>query len=224
LFCIVSLPFHNFISIAQHIALQQPRPEFVGIIQKECSPFKVIEHAANDARAIALKHLGAAPEVKIYGDASLTFRYIPEHFHHVMFELLKNSLRAQVEHAGLLSSSFDPIEVVVADGDHDITVKVSDRGGGIPRKILDRVWNYSFSTAADPSESAESSLPSVNGWLGPLINAPMAGFGYGLPLSRLYARCFGGDLVLVPMDGYGTDAYLYLSKLGDSDGVVLGDS
>jgi pyruvate dehydrogenase kinase 2/3/4 len=45
---------------------------------------------------------------------------------------------------------------------------------------------------------------------------PIAGFGYGLPLSRLYARYFGGDLSIMSMDGWGTDAYLYLNKLGDS--------
>lgn len=44
---------------------------------------------------------------------------------------------------------------------------------------------------------------------------PIAGFGYGLPLSRLYARYWGGELSLTSMEGYGTDAYLHLSKLGD---------
>lgn len=36
---------------------------------------------------------------------------------------------------------------------------------------------------------------------------------YGLPLSRLYARFFGGDLRLISMDGYGTDVYIHLNKL-----------
>jgi hypothetical protein len=38
------------------------------------------------------------------------------------------------------------------------------------------------------------------------------GFGYGLPISRCYARYFGGDLRLISMEGYGTDAYLHLSR------------
>ena len=46
--------------------------------------------------------------------------------------------------------------------------------------------------------------------------SPLAGLGYGLPISRSYARYFGGDLVIVSMEGYGTDAYLHLSRLGDN--------
>ena len=40
--------------------------------------------------------------------------------------------------------------------------------------------------------------------------------GFGLPIARLYARYFGGDLQILSMEGYGTDAYLHLNRLGNS--------
>lgn len=54
-----------------------------------------------------------------------------------------------------------------------------------------------YSTAPQPSKSD-------------LHTVPLAGYGYGLPISRLYARYFHGDLVLYSCEGFGTDAIIYL--------------
>ena len=44
----------------------------------------------------------------------------------------------------------------------------------------------------------------------PTDMAALAGYGYGLPMSKLYARYFHGDLIVNSLDGYGTDAIVYL--------------
>jgi hypothetical protein len=44
------------------------------------------------------------------------------------------------------------------------------------------------------------------------LDLPLSGSGHGLPLARLIARYFGGDLSLISMEGYGTDSYLSLYR------------
>lgn len=74
---------------------------------------------------------------------------------------------------------------------------MSDKGGGIPRSETEHLFKYMYSTAPQPSRSD-------------LQTTPLAGYGYGLPISRLYARYFHGDLSLLSCDGYGTDTIIYM--------------
>eukprot|EP00484_Ammonia_sp_Unknown_P024444 CAMPEP_0197022998 /NCGR_PEP_ID=MMETSP1384-20130603/3786_1 /TAXON_ID=29189 /ORGANISM="Ammonia sp." /LENGTH=464 /DNA_ID=CAMNT_0042451135 /DNA_START=241 /DNA_END=1635 /DNA_ORIENTATION=+ len=52
-------------------------------------------------------------------------------------------------------------------------------------------------------------------------NVPMYGLGYGLPLVKAYSEYFGGSCKIHSIDGYGTDAYLFLPSLTRSKSNVL---
>ena len=75
-------------------------------------------------------------------------------------------------------------------GREDVTIKVSDRGGGIPRSLRDHIFEYLYTTAPNPilTNSAEitdvSSLIGGGSGMSGMSTAPLAGLGYGLPLSR----------------------------------------
>ena len=159
-----------------------------------------------------MRQYGEAPEVEVFGGENFTFAYVPGHLHQMLFELVKNSLRAVSDKYLDSLDNPPPIRVVVAEGAEDVTIKISDEGGGIRRSGLQRIWTYLYTTADSPLLQSESDSVGGGGGGGPAV---LAGYGYGLPLSRLYARYFGGDLQVISMDGYGTDAYLHLNRLGN---------
>ncbi|XP_059784093.1 pyruvate dehydrogenase (acetyl-transferring) kinase isozyme 1, mitochondrial isoform X2 [Balaenoptera ricei] len=125
--------------------------------------------------------------------------YVPSHLYHMVFELFKNAMRATMEHHAD-KGVYPPIQVHVTLGNEDLTVKMSDRGGGVPLRKIDRLFNYMYSTAPRPRVETSRAVP-------------LAGFGYGLPISRLYAQYFQGDLKLYSLEGYGTDAVIYIKAL-----------
>ncbi|KAK4759277.1 hypothetical protein SAY87_022408 [Trapa incisa] len=197
--------------IGQHVELHNPNPppHVVGYIHTKMSPVAVARSASEDARAICLREYGSAPDINIYGDPNFTFPYVPNHLHMMVFELVKNSLRAVQERFLHSDELAPPIRIIVADGIEDVTIKISDEGGGIPRSGLPKIFTYLYSTAKNPlDENADQGVADTV--------MTMAGYGYGLPICRLYARYFGGDLQIISIEGYGTDAYLHLSRLGDS--------
>ena len=52
-------------------------------------------------------------------------RYVSQHLHHMVFEVVKNSLRAVAERFMNADHDPPPIKVVVANGLEDVTIKVS---------------------------------------------------------------------------------------------------
>jgi len=107
-------------------------------------------------------------------------------------------------------TSLPSVRVRIYKTRKDITIKISDLGGGIDRASCAKIFNYMYSTAPQVALSEEG------GSYGAGLSAetlPMHGLGYGLPLSRLYARYFKGDIQIASVDGYGTDVYVYLQRL-----------
>ncbi|THG99044.1 hypothetical protein EW026_g3241 [Hermanssonia centrifuga] len=49
----------------------------------------------------------------------------------------------------------------------------------------------------------------------------IAGLGYGLPMSRLYAMYFGGSLDFLSLDGWGSDVFVKLRCLDDAGDVEI---
>ena len=211
--------------IEHHIQSREPHEGFAGIIQSRCSPIECVDRAAQEATMICNHHMGEAPDYDVIqvqrdgtrkrrGDSGpdITFTYVPGHLIYMLTEVLKNASRATVETHG--GKSLPPIRIIIVDGVQDVTIRISDEGGGIKRKNLDQVWSYLHTTAKSPpllvSEDGASSGAGAGG-----SNVPaLAGYGVGLPLSRLYARYFGGDLAIKSLEGFGTDVYLHVSRLG----------
>ncbi|KAL7565340.1 hypothetical protein ACA910_014619 [Epithemia clementina (nom. ined.)] len=201
---------------------------FSGCINANVDLVKEISRVAKMVVQQTKDFYGDCPEIEIVDgmDKKNTgeFTYIPNHLHYMMGELLKNSCRATIRHfqadgarrsagqQGVLGAlarasvpKMPPVRVIVVKGDEDVTIKVADKGGGIPRSRMAKIWKFAHSTADEGENSSEFGMDSLSGTR---IR------GFGLPLCRIYARYLGGELTLKSMEGHGLDAYLHLPRLG----------
>uniref|UniRef100_A0A8C7VEM1 Protein-serine/threonine kinase n=1 Tax=Oncorhynchus mykiss TaxID=8022 RepID=A0A8C7VEM1_ONCMY len=186
-------------------------PKHIGTIDPDCDVTEVVKDAFDSSKMLCEQYYLTSPEIDITQvnvmlsfssakgpDQPLRIVYVPSHLYHMLFELFKNAMRATVE-THEMALHLPPVKVRVSLGSEDLTIKISDRGGGVPLRKIERLFSYMYSTA-------------------PNFPGSQAGFGYGLPISRLYAKYFQGDLQLYSMEGYGTSAVIYLKALS-SDSV-----
>lgn len=209
----------------QHLALHKQQEGYIGIICEKMSPKLAIERCADIAGRMCEHHYGAAPKVIIQGHLDTVFSYIPVHLEYMLLELLKNSMRATVEHNW--KNRYDnlpPIVATICKGATDITIRLSDQGGGVSPQIMPNIFTYSFTTAdmtsmKRPDEEEEFNAMGFVNVMDTGANnryGPLAGLGFGLPMSRVYAEYFGGSLNICSMHGYGCDVFLRLNHIGDT--------
>ncbi|PWW72754.1 alpha-ketoacid dehydrogenase kinase [Tuber magnatum] len=176
------------------------------------------------------------PEVQIEGRLDTTFPYIPSHLEYIIGELLRNSIQATIDHHTPLSTSLPPIKVLICHTKEHIIFRVSDQGGGIPIAELAHLWSFAKGPRAASYLQNFSRVPKMAATLQELQKTahthsrresmdtslsrltsrpPNLRLGMGLPMSRVYAEYWAGSLELHSLDGYGTDVFLQVSKLGN---------
>jgi len=194
-------------------ASANPRRGRHGIVDDRCDPAAICLQAARHAKKLCRQHFLLKQDVQIQVESSeagargrrISFPYVPQYLFYIMVELLKNSARATVEVCGGDPRGIQerPIVITVSADPSEVAIRVHDVAGGIPFSVADRVWSYMYSTATQHQGGSAFSQQGT----------PLAGYGVGLPLSRLYARYLGGSLHLQSLPGVGTCAYLYLKRL-----------
>lgn len=171
-----------------------------GIVDNECNPYKIIKKCIDDCKELSMINYAYSPNVSLIGNSEYTFPYISAHLYYIVSELLKNSMTAIIKNS-TTDYLKDPITIMISEGEDDIIIKISDKGKGFKRSEINNIFKYSYTT----SSLSHSELKSFS----------MSGYGHGLPLARLYAKYFNGDLQIIPYYGFGTDAIVYINKIGN---------
>jgi len=181
---------------------------FSGILQQNCSPVKVAQLAAEDSSALCLASLKHSPEIIVAGDASESLTYVPAVLKYMITEILKNACRAVVDrHASLgVGVVLPPVLCNISSSADGLVVKIIDEGCGMSRDQTERMWDFMYSTY---KKSAWNDGKTSDGKWQPNV---LAGYGVGLPLSRMYARYFGGSLEVSSVEGRGTEACIHLCR------------
>jgi len=203
-------------------------------IDKCTQLLKERSHHIDDNHGIPSTHW---PDVIVDGHLATTFAYMKEHVEYILFELLKNAMlaTAQKYHDALI---LPPIRATIVAGNNDVGVRISDQGGGLlipqiksPSDLfsfshvrnatrmdhsrigaLRNVSSHSRGVMATVEEQTQPQSKDSEKKEGEVVAHPR--IGIGLPMSNIFATYFGGSLELVSLDGWGTDVYLRLPKLG----------
>lgn len=207
-------------------AHRQNKPSFSGVFQLDCCPVSAAQQAASASSTLCKMALFQAPAILVQDAAQGAGRlaYVPPHLQYVLTELLKNACRAVVEaHGHGFDDELPAVRCHVERSAEHVVWRIGDEGGGIPKDRAKDVWRFMYTTSPRSPWDVEDEMSLAGRHRGrravaspppPRRRNALAGFGFGLALSRLYAGHFGGDLKLASLPGRGTTATLHIPHSG----------
>lgn len=222
-----------------HVPQTTSENDFVGEVLLRCSAKEVIQRCGILAQDIC-KSLAVAgsivPEIKVTGHTNATFPYVLSHLEYIIGELLRNSIQAVMEKHQSTSHSPPPIEVLICEAPQHVVIRISDQGGGIPRELLPYLWSFNKGPRSASRLTNFEKVPAMaatgqeilrpdmtrtkvrDSSLSTLASRPPElRLGMGLPMSKVYAEYWAGGLELHSLEGYGVDAFLQISKIGNQN-------
>ncbi|CAF1368264.1 unnamed protein product [Adineta steineri] len=211
--------------IEHHIELRNDRENYIGAICMSFSPKKLIQSSAEYVKKVCRAEYGVAPDVKIDGHVHSSFPYITTPLNYIIPEMLKNAFRATVEHHRYSDLGLPSVTVTIAVNEDELVLRIKDRGGGMPRALLDKIFDYHFSSnhlSHDPSLLSYTDFD--NHFHDQLVTTDntnrMSGYGFGVPTSRAYCDYLNGSLTIETMHGLGSDVYVRVGLLTSENRVV----
>jgi signal transduction histidine kinase len=200
----------QYLSLIKGSSLCADRCDFVGMIDPQCNVPEVCREIAAEIVAICGQQTKLRPVVKVEAYSACgadrgvpEFAFIPGYLKVILMEVLKNSCNAT---AGKCKTSAHvmklPIHIIVCADEHRVLIRVNDRAGGIPFDVGEHVWSYFYTTNKKKPDSEYGDDATE-----------LAGYGVGLPFSRLFAKYLGGSLRLTSLPGYGTSVDITLKRV-----------
>ncbi|GMM39674.1 protein kinase [Hanseniaspora uvarum] len=181
--------------------------DMIGIIHSKLNVASLVTHTTefiNDMCFIKYDH---TIPIKILKGEDIEFPCVPIILEYIITELLKNSIKAQIE-----NEQFEkPIEITILknynefDNNMELEIRIRDFGNGIPFNIEDKILDFNFSTTT--SNELNKAMQD-NIMPGEQINN-VSGMGYGLGIIRNFVDLINdGNFKLCNLNGYGVDCYI----------------
>lgn len=224
-----------------HVPQPSSENEFVGEVLLRCSAQEIIERCGKFTQDIckSAEPTGPiVPEIRIQGHVNATFPYVLSHLEYIIGELLRNSVQAVMAKYKDPKHPPPPIDVLICEAPQHVVIRISDQGGGIPREITPFLWSFNKgprsasrlqnfrdvpTLAATMKEVRQATDDKPSGKVRDSSLSTLASrppdlrLGMGLPMSRVYAEYWAGGLELHSLAGYGVDAFLQISKIGNQN-------